>query len=164
MPVFISYRHTDRTKAFDIQRRLERAEIETYLDVLDPESKSTDDITEVITRNIRHCTHLIAVVSDNTQQSWRVPFEIGEATMVAKRISTFKNTSGSLPEYLEKWPVMSRMDHVDFFIRAYRSETMVARNRMLTDSVSTESFSEGGSAHRESKQFHDSLKRSIRMS
>ena len=45
MPVFISYRHTDRAHAMAINSRLIQANIKTYLDVLDPESQTTDDIT-----------------------------------------------------------------------------------------------------------------------
>lgn len=62
MPVFISYRHTDRSHAIAISTRLIRANIKTYFDVLDPESQTTDDITGVITRNITECTHLLAIV------------------------------------------------------------------------------------------------------
>jgi hypothetical protein len=64
MPVFISYRHMDRPHAMNINSRLMQANIRTYLDVLDPESQTTDDITGVITRNITECTHLLAVVSE----------------------------------------------------------------------------------------------------
>lgn len=63
MPVFISYRHIDRPQAMAINAQLMQANIKTYLDVLDPESQTTDDITGVITRNITECTHLLAVVS-----------------------------------------------------------------------------------------------------
>jgi hypothetical protein len=38
MPVFISYRHTDRVQAMAINARLKQANIKTYLDVLDAES------------------------------------------------------------------------------------------------------------------------------
>jgi hypothetical protein len=48
----------------NINSRLMQANIRTYLDVLDPESQTTDDITGVITRNISECTHLLAVVSE----------------------------------------------------------------------------------------------------
>lgn len=159
MPVFISYRHTDRDQAFRIQQKLKNAGIQTYMDVLDAESKTTDDITEVITRNIRQSTHLIAVVSGNTSQSWWVPFEIGEATMAERRIATFKNTYSSLPEYLDKWPVMKEMRHVDLFIQAYRKEGGFGKSRILNDSAS----SDRQYARTGAKQFHENLKRSIRM-
>ncbi|WP_337120035.1 toll/interleukin-1 receptor domain-containing protein, partial [Staphylococcus aureus] len=85
MSVFISYKHLDRNLALQIDERLKINGIKTYLDVLDAESQSTESITTVITKNIAMCTHLIAVVSKETATSWWVPFEIGEATISAKR-------------------------------------------------------------------------------
>lgn len=102
MPVFISYRHTDRVQAMAINARLKQANIKTYLDVLDAESQTTDDITGVITRNITDCTHLLAVVSEKTAQSWWVPFEIGEATISNRRICSYQIGPSALPLYLDK--------------------------------------------------------------
>lgn len=63
MSVFISYRHTDRNTAMAIARKLLTNNIKYYLDVVDEESRNADDITEVITKNIKQSTHLIAVIS-----------------------------------------------------------------------------------------------------
>ena len=108
MPVFISYRHMDRAHAININTRLIQANIKTYLDVLDAESQTTDDITGVITRNISECTHLLAVVSEKTALSWWVPFEIGEATITNRRICSFKTGPTELPLYLDKWPKLTQ--------------------------------------------------------
>lgn len=89
MPVFISYRHLDREKAVEIANKLRANDINYYLDVIDEESKSTDDITSVITKNIKKSTHLLAVISPNTNGSWWVPFEIGEATISNRRICSY---------------------------------------------------------------------------
>ena len=53
MPVFISYRHKDREVAFGIDFLLKRNGIKTYLDVLDGESQTTDQITDVITDRMK---------------------------------------------------------------------------------------------------------------
>jgi hypothetical protein len=122
MSVFISYKHLDRDLAIRIDYRLKQAGIKTYLDVLDLESQSTENITTVITKNIAMCTHLIAVVSKDTASSWWVPFEIGEATISVKRISSYRSGYNSLPEYLEMWPKMDNMQHLELFIVEYKSE------------------------------------------
>lgn len=122
MSIFISYKHSDRNLALQINARLKYEGFTTYLDVLDPESQSTQDITGVITKNVGACTHLIAVVSKETATSWWVPFEIGEATISAKRIASYRSGYGSLPEYLEMWPKMDSMNHLEFFISEYKSE------------------------------------------
>ncbi|VVO86839.1 toll/interleukin-1 receptor domain-containing protein [Pseudomonas fluorescens] len=158
MPVFISYRHTDRTHAMAINTRLTQANIKTYLDVLDPESQTTEDITTVITRNITECTHLMAVVSEQTAQSWWVPFEIGEATISNRRICSYKIGPSALPLYLDKWPKLSDENDINFFIDAYREESLSSR------SMGLESFNESVRSvyKRDADLFHDKLKTRIR--
>ena len=158
MPVFISYRHMDRAYAMAINSRLIRADIKTYLDVLDLESLTTDDITGVITRNITECTHLLAVVSEKTALSWWEPFEIGEATISNRRICSFRTGPAELPLYLDKWPKLSTESDLDFFIDAYREEVSNKR------SMSLESMSESvkGSYKRNADMFHEQLKNRIR--
>lgn len=158
MPVFISYRHMDRAHAIAINSRLIQANIKTYLDVLDPESQTTDDITGVITRNITECTHLLAVVSEKTALSWWVPFEIGEATISNRRICSFKTGPAELPLYLDKWPKLSTASDLNFFIDAYREEVSNKR------SMSLESISESvkGTYKRNAEIFHEQLKNRIR--
>ncbi|MVV51223.1 toll/interleukin-1 receptor domain-containing protein [Pseudomonas sp. PB120] len=158
MPVFISYRHTDRVQAMHVNNRLVRANIKTYFDVLDTESQHTDDITAVITRNITECTHLLAVVSQETAKSWWVPFEIGEATISNRRICSFKIGPSELPLYLDKWPKLSGEADINFFIDAYREETLSSR------SMGLESFSESIRSvyKRDADLFHDKLKTRIR--
>lgn len=58
---FISYRHTDRNTAFAIAQKLSINNISYYLDIIDDESKSTDDITEVITRILRIRTQYLVM-------------------------------------------------------------------------------------------------------
>jgi hypothetical protein len=158
MPVFISYRHSDRPHAIAINSRLNQANIKTYLDVLDPESQTTEDITGVITRNITECTHLLAVVSERTAHSWWVPFEIGEATISNRRICSFKTGPAELPLYLDKWPKLSIDKDLDFFIDAYREEVATKRS-MTLDSISESLY---GTYKRNAELFHDQLKNRIR--
>ncbi|MFJ2687949.1 toll/interleukin-1 receptor domain-containing protein [Pseudomonas sp. NPDC087342] len=158
MPVFISYRHVDRPQAIAINNRLIQANIKTYLDVLDPESQTTDDITGVITRNISDCTHLLAVVSESTALSWWVPFEIGEATISNRRICSFKTGPAELPLYLDKWPKLTSEKDIEFFIDAYRDEVMSKRSMML-DSISESLRS---TYKKNADIFHDQLKNRVR--
>lgn len=160
MPVFISYRHVDRAHAMTINTRLIQAGIKTYLDVLDPESQTTDDITEVITRNISECTHLMAIVSESTAQSWWVPFEIGGATFSCRRICSFKTGSAQLPLYLDKWPKLTSVKDVDFFIEAYKTEVLLKRSVSLESITGNASISDYNKINAE--RFHTDLKNRIR--
>ena len=96
MSVFISYRHTDRNTAIQIAHEFNTNNVEYYLDVIDDESKSTEDITEVITKNIKKSTHLLAIISPTTSGSWWVPFEIGQATVSNRRICSYAVSNSSL--------------------------------------------------------------------
>ncbi|VEF07623.1 MTH538 TIR-like domain (DUF1863) [Pseudomonas fluorescens] len=158
MPVFISYRHMDRAHAIAINSRLIQANIKTYLDVLDPESQTTEDITGVITRNITECTHLLAVVSERTASSWWVPFEIGEATISNRRICSFKTGPADLPLYLDKWPKLSTASDLDFFIDAYREE--VSNKRSVTLGSISESVK--STYKHNAEVFHEQLKNRIK--
>lgn len=159
MPVFISYRHMDRAYAISINTRLIQANIKTYLDVLDAESQTTDDITGVITRNISECTHLLAVVSEKTALSWWVPFEIGEATITNRRICSFKTGPTELPLYLDKWPKLSSERDIEFFIDAYRNEMTVKRSMSLESVTGSESVRSVNRINAD--RFHTDLKSRI---
>lgn len=152
MPVFISYRHKDRETALVVDYIMKQNGIKTYLDVLDSQSQTTDQITEVITARMKDCTHLIAVVSENTEGSWWVPFEIGEATIIDNRIATFQKDNVSLPDYLKKWPKMKTTEHLSQFAIAYKSDRK----------PSLEAFGKSlSTAARTADDFHDLLKRKI---
>ncbi|KAB0484429.1 TIR domain-containing protein [Pseudomonas reinekei] len=159
MPVFISYRHMDRAHAVNINTRLMQANIKTYLDVLDAESQTTDDITGVITRNISECTHLLAVVSEKTALSWWVPFEIGEATITNRRICSFKTGPTELPLYLDKWPKLTSNRDIEFFIDAYRNESTIKRSMSLESVNGSESVRSVNRTNAD--RFHTDLKSRI---
>ncbi|MDY4335734.1 TIR domain-containing protein [Pectobacterium brasiliense] len=160
MTVFISYRHTDRAQAMIINDRLAKEGISTYLDVLDVESQSTDDITSVITRRISESTHLIAVVSSQTAHSWWVPFEIGEATITNRRICSYRTTDSQLPEYLSKWPQMKKPAEIEFFIQSYKNEISGKRRISLESLNGSEAMRSFDKINADS--FHTDLKEKIR--
>lgn len=159
MTVFISYRHTDFSTAWEVNKKLNGAGIKTYLDKLDAESQTTEDITSVITRNILQSTHLIAVVSAQTAASWWVPFEIGEATVTQRRITSFQIGFSKLPEYLDKWPKMMTMKHVDLFIEEYQSEhRTISASRYSINESSENAFVRN---IKNADDFHRALKNKI---
>ena len=143
MPVFISYRHMDRAYAININTRLMQANIKTYLDALDAESQTTDDITGVITRNIRECTHLLA----------------GEATITNRRICSFKTGPTELPLYLDKWPKLKNERDIEFFIDAYRNESTLKRSMSLESMTGSESVHSVNRTNAD--RFHTDLKSRI---
>ncbi len=152
MPVFISHKKADRTEAITIGAYLRENGVQCYIDEFDPILKTTDDITNTIMSRVRACSHLMAVVSENTNNSWWVPFEIGVASETEKRITSYKLRAVTLPEYLEKWPIMKTKQHLDLFIQMYKSDSQTALNERSGYSATISS----------AESFHRQLKASIR--
>ena len=151
MPVFLSHKREDKDNALRMAAHLKSHGIVCYVDVLDPTLKTTEDITNTIMERVKQCTHLMALVSNFTERSWWVPFEIGVATETDRRISSFQTGTSPLPEFLTKWPVLKTMSDLDTFIRFYKRDTSV-------------SITEGKVAHasiRSASQFHRELKASL---
>ena len=80
MPVFISYHRPDAAKASAIQSYLSGRGVTAYLDLLDTDLQQVDNVHGDDPKKLDACTHLMALVSSTTAESWWVPFEIGVAT------------------------------------------------------------------------------------
>lgn len=158
MPVFLSHKREDKPKALRIGEFFKSHGIRCYIDVLDPELSTTNDITEVIKTRVKQCTHLMAVVSDNTQKSWWVSFEIGVASELKRRITSFDTGKTTLPEFLEKWPVLSSEKHLSLFVKAYKKDVSIS-----LEEAHGADYSMRGSIKTD-QQFHENLKQSINMS
>ena len=102
MTVFISHRQADSDLARIIADYLHKRGIPYYLDVLDSNIISSDITTKMI-QMLNKCTHLLAVLSHNTEGSWWVPFEIGGATLINRRIASYSYDRIQLPDYLQQW-------------------------------------------------------------
>lgn len=161
MPVFISHRHSDTDLAMQIDKFLKECGIETYLDVLDRESQSTDDITSTITKNIMRCTHLLAVMTPDTVKSWWVPFEIGEATITDRRIASYVQGSGDIPEYLQKWPKVTNPTELRFFVELYRKHS-IELGSLSMESYRERQIFESTGRQKSANDFHKELKERIR--
>lgn len=157
MPVFISHKKEDSVAATKIYNYLAEKGVKAYLDVLDPATRTASDITELILSRLNICTHLMAVLSTKSKDSWWIPFEVGAASNAHHRISTYKTEYVPEPEYLTKWPIMSKVEHLDRFVYLYKSDSAVlneASRKFTTASVLK---------HDEATRFHDSLKQYIRL-
>lgn len=131
MPVFISHRTADNATARRVYDFLSSRGVQCYIDELDP-NVQPGNVTSVIMDRLHACTHLLAVVSDTTVQSWWVPFEIGAATEMKSRIATFRTTAAALPEYLSVWPILKQLADLEMYIQLYRSDRVVLLNKSMS--------------------------------
>lgn len=151
MPVFLSHQKKDADFAKEIYNFLVANRIRCYIDEFDEALRRSSDITGTIMNRISQCTHLLAVVSPNTQTSWWVPFEIGVASKANRRIASMKATTVTLPEYLEIWPVMSKVTHLNYYVQLYNQdrEVLFMENR---GQLSTAPIQNASDFHRKLKE------------
>lgn len=121
MKVFISHQQKDAVVARMVYDTLRRNGVEAYLDLLDSTLlKNGQQLTGHIMSKISESTDVIAVVSDNTKESWWVPFEIGVATDKPRPIATFVCGQVSLPEYLYFWPQLHSSSDIVWYVQTRR--------------------------------------------
>lgn len=125
MPVFISYHRPDELRAMRIQLYLAQQGVQAYLDVLDPELQGSEGVTQRILDALRRCTHLLALISNTTVNSWWVPFEIGVATDSDRRITSYDIAGIPLPEFLTIWPVLRNEDDLAKYVRRYKQDRVI---------------------------------------
>ena len=101
--VFLSYQRSDQNTAVELAKDLSRrwdVFIDVYDGTLDPSDMHVDN--ELMTA-ITNADTMVVVVSDNTQQSWWVPWEIGVSTPYRKPRALYKpQATKQLPAYLQK--------------------------------------------------------------
>ena len=140
---FISHKGDDIDLAIRAGDTLYKCGLHGYLDVWDPKVDGDDPELEVHLRDvIRPSPSLLAVVSENTNLSWWVPFEIGVAreteSVIASLLSVNENspTTMLLPSYLRTWPILASFQELETWATDLaHSRHIVAGNRMMTESV-----------------------------
>jgi len=157
MPVFISHRTADDLLAGQVASRLQNVHgITCYVDDIDAElgaSRRTARVTELIVKRLTACSNLLAIVTENTQGSWWVPFEVGVARQAPRIITSYTNQYDSaLPEYLLEWPRLRGNDAVDEFARLYKSQRSTLRESVV------EKRAYAAAAMNTVDQFHRTLK------
>lgn len=108
-------------------------------------------ISQIIMRRIEQCSYMMAVLSQYTQGSWWVPFEIGVASRGDRRITTYRLRYVDLPQFLSKWPILKDQRDLEKFVRKYRDDSLVPLEEGRGYAATIET----------ADQFHTELKRSL---
>lgn len=154
--IFISHQQQDTAPAIAVKKHMEtRHGIECYLDVIDPNLVRGEDIADHVRKELDGCSHLLAVVSSATKESWWVPWEIGVATEKDYPLASF-GTNVELPEFLTRWPYLKSLADLDKYAEAvkqtYKPSTGLGLEERILDSASTSSSGSG------TKQFYRALR------
>lgn len=106
--IFLSHKTEDKAIAIKIGEYILKAGIDIYLDIRDSglqgavERNDDTNIVKYIEKGIQTSTHIMCIISEKTQISWWVPYEIGYAKKAFKGISSLKlKTVSSLPSFLK---------------------------------------------------------------
>lgn len=102
--VFVSYQHTDRRTALELAEFLDEMGTHVFIDVHDDSLVlGHEGLEDAMVTAIKNSRTMIIVVSDETQRSWWVPWEIGVATPFGRPKALHKpQTSYNLPDYIRK--------------------------------------------------------------
>jgi hypothetical protein len=134
MAIFISHSTKDNESAQKVFYRLQYThDIACYIDDMDKElekNRGKSSLTPLLVDRLRKCDTLLAIVTENTKESWWVPFEIGAAREMPKIITSYTSLpepssfiwKEALPEYLLEWPRLRSDNDIDTFAREYKKK------------------------------------------
>lgn len=107
--VFISHKSSDIEAAQQVAEYLMENDIDIYLDKLDTglqkatKENDAQGIVDSINRALMCSTDILVLVSNQTQASWWVPYEVGYAKKGDKKIASalLLGNIGGFPDYLK---------------------------------------------------------------
>lgn len=157
MKVFVSHQKRDSAMASSIASRLRGVHsIDVYLDLIDPDVAQAGDLLgEHLRTQLGMCSHLLAVVSPSTKESWWVPWEIGIATEKEFPISTYADGVSAIPEYLKKWPYLTSTIQLDVYAQQAKQQERLVEVRK------SQGYSSGTSRRDQARNFHVALKSAL---
>ena len=117
MQVFISHKNEDSAQALALKSAFERNGVTAYLDVLDASiNVGGKSLTDHIKEKLNTCTDIIVIMTENTKNSWWVPFEIGMSAQVDMPTASFLRANIELPSYLSYWPRLKTIDDITKYV------------------------------------------------
>ncbi len=130
--VFISHKSTDTEVAAAIAAYIKDCGIDVYIDVNDEglqiasQNNDSQEIVSHIQKGLRLSTHVLALISDDTKESWWVPYEIGYGDKAGKEISSMlleQDEVDNFPDYLKiSRRLFSIADFMDFITKLKRKK------------------------------------------
>lgn len=124
MKVFISHKDADANHAQTVYTILRNRGVSVYFDSLDAgiSAQSKGNLRDYIMGQMADCTHVIPVLTDKTEKSWWVPFEVGVGAEKGRAIATYIPTSSTVPEILLGWPYLRTTKDIEMYVEVAISE------------------------------------------
>jgi hypothetical protein len=128
--VFISHSRRDKAKARDVARALKASKIDHYFDENDEELQLADEqgdhlkVVQCIENGLKACSHLLGIITENTKDSWWVPYEIGSATGRSRDCAHLIDKEVSeLPSYIKAAKVLANKEALREWLPSERTKT-----------------------------------------
>lgn len=129
--VFISHKSSDSRAALEVANYLRDSGIDVYIDINDNDLQNStlthdaEAIVEHIQRALKLSTHILVLISDDTRNSWWVPYEIGYAKNDGKDIASLLLLQyNAFPDYLK----IESMIHNISELEEYTREVLNSKN------------------------------------
>ena len=122
--VFVSHKSDDEEKAREVAACINSYGLRPWLDVTDLRDHEDDDaMVDRIEAAISRSFSLMAVVTDVTNESWWVPFEIGVAYDMQKQLASYCEAQEEveMPSFLWRWPLVQDHDDLHEWCRRMKS-------------------------------------------
>jgi len=124
--VFISYSRLDKDYARTVGAMIRDLGIDIYFDENDDvlqladEQNNHEKVVACIEDGIARSTTLLGIITENTKQSWWVPYEIGSANGHSKPHAHLITKEVSyLPSYIKASTILTSVDSLDEWLLKY---------------------------------------------
>lgn len=115
--VFLSHRSADKPLVRELAQVLLALGVDVYFDELDSDLQryaalnDPQGVVHQIDTGLQRCSHLLGVISERTRGSWWVPYEIGSARNLDKKVGyVILDEVDWLPEYMQVSDVLKDRD------------------------------------------------------
>lgn len=141
--IFLSHISVDKSTVRAIGEYItQRGDIDIYLDAEDRDLQEAvrngdpHGITAFIERGLSSSTHIMCIISNNTANSWWVPYELGFGKHMGKPLSSLRLKDVSLPAYLEISEIIRGTESLNHYLtRVRRGLSKSASVTNLTESL-----------------------------
>lgn len=141
--IFLSHISLDKNMVRAIGNYIIKAGIDIYLDENDMELQTAtqlgDDrsITKFIQKGIEESTHILCLLSDNTIESWWVPYEVGYGDMGNLDIASMKlrELTMPVPSYLKIHNLIEGIEELNTFLSRIMTKYMASPKLFETNQL-----------------------------
>jgi hypothetical protein len=136
--VFISHSRLDKEKAREVADALEASQVDYYFDENDAELQLADEhgdhlkVVQCIENGLSVCSHLLGIITENTKDSWWVPYEIGSATGRAQACAHLIDEEVTkLPSYIQAARILANRDEMREWLPSETKKTASASHLIV---------------------------------